>query len=120
MIVSRKDRACGKWSLVLILFLWASPVWGQIDRGTIQGLVKDTSGAVIPGAKVKVIQIDTNSTYDLTTNSEGLYLAPNLPIASYRVAIQAPGFATFSREPVDVRARVNIKVDAVLQVGVAT
>jgi hypothetical protein len=102
-----------------ILFL-ANPLMAQIDRGTIEGLVKDPSGAVIPGAKVKIIQTATNSTYDLVTNGEGLYVAPNLPVATYKIVIQAAGFATFSREPVEVRARVQVRVDAVLQIGAVT
>lgn len=81
-----------------------TPLIAQIDRGTIQGLVKDPSGAVIPGASVKIIQIATNSTYGLVTNGEGLYIAPNLPVATYKVVIQAEGFSTFSREPIEVRA----------------
>ncbi len=89
-----------------------TPLIAQIDRGTIQGLVKDPSGAVIPGAKVKIIQTATNSTYELVTNSDGLYNAPNLPVATYRVVIQAEGFSTFSREPVEVRAQVQVRVDA--------
>ncbi len=95
----------------------AAPLVAQIDRGTIQGLVKDPSGAVIPNAKVKIIQIATNSSYDLVTNNEGFYVAPNLPAATYKIVIQAAGFSTFSREPVEVRAHVQIMVDAVLQIG---
>ncbi len=98
--------------------LWSAiPLFAQIDRGTIEGLVKDPSGAVIPGASVKIIQTATNSTYDLITNGEGLYIAPNLPAATYKVVIQAEGFSTFSREPVEVRAHVKVRVDAVLQIG---
>ncbi len=98
----------------------AAPLIAQIDRGTIEGLVKDPSGAVIPGARVKIVQTATNSTYDLVTNAEGLYIAPNLPAATYRVVIQAQGFSTFSREPIDVRAHVKVRVDAVLQIGAVT
>ena len=97
-----------------------TPLIAQIDRGTIEGLVRDPSGAVIPGAKIKIIQTATNSTYDFVTNDEGLYIAPNLPVATYRVVIQAQGFSTFSREPVEVRAHVTVRVDADLQIGAVT
>ena len=109
-----------KWGLVLVLFLIAVPAWAQIDRGTIQGLVKDQSGAVVPDAKIQIIRVATNNTYDLTTNAEGLYIAPNLPAATYRVVIQKPGFLTVTVEPVEVRARVETRVDAVLKVGAPT
>lgn len=95
----------------------AIPSAAQIDRGTIEGLVKDPSNAVVPGASVKIVQTATNVAYDLVTNAEGLYTAPNLPVGTYRVVIQAPGFATFSREPIEVRAHVKVRVDAILQIG---
>jgi hypothetical protein len=117
---NHRKKRFRNWSLLLFLLLMAAPAWAQIDRGTIVGLVKDQSGAVIPNAKVQIIQIATNNTYDLTTNAEGLYIAPNLPASTYRVVIQAPGFAAFSREPVEVRARVEARVDAVLKVGAPT
>src|SRR3954447_14502548 len=104
-------------SLALLLFVAAFPVWGQIDRGTIQGLVKDPSGAVVPGAKVQIVRIDTNSTIELLTNGEGLYTAPNLPAATYRVVVEKPGFGTFKREPVEVQPRAQASIDVLLQPG---
>jgi len=96
------------------------PVHAQIDRGTIQGSVTDQSGAAIPGAKVKVTQIDTSSTLEFTTNGAGLYTAPNLPVATYRITIDATGFGTFVREPIEVRSRTEVEVDAVLKPGTVT
>jgi hypothetical protein len=103
--------------LALLLLVTAIPVWGQIDRGTILGLVTDASGAMVPGAKVQIIRIDTNSTIELSTNNEGLYIAPNLPAAAYRVVVEKPGFSTFKREPVEVQPRAQASVDVVLQAG---
>jgi len=65
----------------LFLVMAACQLFGQIDRGTIQGVVKDQSGGVVPDAKVLVIQTETNSAIELRTNSEGAYVAPNLPAA---------------------------------------
>ena len=93
---------CYVWFFCIMGILCSvTPLIAQIDRGSIQGLVKDPSGAVIVGASVKIVQTATNSTYDLVTNGEGVYIAPNLPVGTYRVVIQAPGFSTFSREPVE-------------------
>ena len=68
----------------VVLFASVLSVSAQIDRGTIQGVVRDQTGAVIAGAKIQIIRIDTNSTLDLATNEEGLYTAPNLPVGDYR------------------------------------
>src|SRR4029079_19570753 len=90
------------------------------DRGTIQGVVRDQSGAVIPGAKVQIDRIDTNSALDLATNEEGLYTAPNLPVGDYRVVVEQSGFSTTKREPIEVRTGVQIRVDVTLQTGGVT
>jgi hypothetical protein len=95
----------------------AMPAFCQLDRGNIEGLVIDQSGAVVPGAKVQVIRVDTNSALELATNSEGLFVLPNLPQGTYRVVVQKEGFATATREPVEVRPSVRTRVDITVQPG---
>jgi hypothetical protein len=95
----------------------ALPVWSQIDRGAIQGQVKDSSGGAVPDAKVQIIQIDTNSTLELKTNNEGLFIAPNLPAANYRVVVEKTGFSRLTREPVEVQPRAEATVNFTLQPG---
>jgi hypothetical protein len=101
----------------LILAVAACQLFGQIDRGTIEGVVKDQSGAVVPGARVQIIQTETNSALELSTNGDGIYNAPNLPVAIYRVVIGKTGFGTVVREPVDVRPRASVRVDVSLNPG---
>ena len=95
---------------VLLSLLVSAPGFAQLDRGTINGLITDQSGAIVPGAVIRVIGIDTNSALDLVSNSEGLYTAPNLPGANYRVVVQKEGFGTVTREPIEVRPRVDVRV----------
>jgi hypothetical protein len=83
-------------------------------------LVKDASGGVVPDAKVRVVQIETNSAIDLTTNADGLYIALNLPVATYRVEVEKTGFEKYIRQPVEVRPRAETTVDIVLQTGAVT
>jgi len=103
--------------IALFLAVAACQLFGQIDRGTIEGVVKDQSGAVVPNARVQIIQTETNSALELSTNGEGLYNAPNLPVAIYRVVIGKTGFGTVVREPVDVRPRASVRVDVSLNPG---
>jgi hypothetical protein len=122
-LTSLKNQAAAavKRSRVIVLvFFVAVAAWGQIDRGTIGGLVKDQSGLAVPSAKVQVIRIDTNSALDLETNMEGLYTVPNLPAAVYRVVFQKAGFGSVTREPVEVRPRMDVRVDVTLQPGAVT
>jgi hypothetical protein len=106
--------------MLFLLLVAAATAWGQIDRGTIQGVVNDPSGLGIPDAKVQVIQVDTNSTLDFETNMEGLYTAANLPAGNYRIVFQKQGFATVTRETVEVRPRMDVRVDVTLQPGTVT
>ncbi|MEO8597665.1 MAG: carboxypeptidase regulatory-like domain-containing protein [Candidatus Solibacter sp.] len=106
--------------LALLLAITFTPLYSQIDRGTIQGLVNDGTGAVIPGAKVQVVRIATNSALDFITNGEGIYIAPNLPAGDYRIIVQRDGFSSFQREPVEVRPRMEARVDVTLRPGAVT
>lgn len=118
-----KTRAVirGKPILISLLTLLAVAVaWGQIDRGTIQGIVTDQSGAVVPGTKIQVIRIDTNSVLEVETNMEGLYTAPNLPAGVYRLVFQRQGFSSVTREPVEIRPRITARVDVSMQPGAVT
>jgi hypothetical protein len=101
----------------LLFVLTVSPAYGQIDRGTIDGAVKDQGALAVQAAKVQVIRIDTNSVLELETNVEGLYTAPNLPAGNYRVVVQKSGFSSVTREPVEVRPRMSVRIDVTLQPG---
>src|SRR3954454_626406 len=83
-----------------LFVLLSAAAWGQIDRGTIQGVVTDPSSLALPETKVQVIGIATNSVLELSTNNEGLYTVPNLPAGNYRIIFQKDGFSTLTREPV--------------------
>ena len=102
----------------LILFLVFTPsIVAQTDRGTIEGLVADQTGAVIPNASVQIIQIRTGTALDFITNSDGLYTAPNLPLGTYRIIVKKQGFGTLTREPIDVRPNIKVRVDLALTPG---
>ena len=61
--------------------------------GAISGTVKDPSGAVVPNANVSALRVDTGIAQKVTTNDEGLFTFPNLFVGTYRLTIEAPGFA---------------------------
>ena len=115
------------WGLSLARLLLALAVlaangilFAQTDRGIIEGLLTDPTGAAVPNAKVQVTNIETNSTLDFFANELGNYLAPNLPTGSYRITVQKEGFRSVVREPVLVRAQSRMRVDFTFQVGSAT
>ena len=66
---------------ILAFALLTFSLFGQSERGTISGSVKDPSGAVIAGAKVTVINTATNQTSSLTSNGSGDYAASACKLA---------------------------------------
>ena len=107
-------RKLGVPSLLLLLFL--TPAVAQ-DRGTIEGIVTDASGAAIPAAKIQIVQEGTNASWRQESNQVGRYYAPNMPLGSYRITVQKEGFATATTGTVEVRSQANVRVDVKLQVG---
>lgn len=89
--------------------------------GAITGTVQDASGAVVAGAKVKIISEDTHETVrDLTTDSSGFYTANLLSVGKYTVEVTASGFATTKLTQVQVNITETTRVDAVVKVSTAT
>jgi hypothetical protein len=89
------------------------------NLGTIRGTVTDQKGASVPGASVKVSDLATDISRDLTTNSEGDYEAAGLKSGNYRVTVTAPGFSTTSLNAALTGSDV-VRVDARLEVGDAS
>lgn len=92
----------------------------QEITGDIRGIVRDPSGAVVPGATVKIINIDRGITVrQLTTDSGGAYVAPTLPVGTYRVEVDSGGFQKFIANNIVLNINDRRVVDARLQVGTA-
>lgn len=93
----------------------AAVLVAQQGRGTIQGVVTDSSGAAVPAAQVTVTGIATNQSFQTETTNDGLYQAPNLAVGEYTVAAEKAGFRRSVRSgiqlQVDQRAQVNIRLD---------
>ncbi len=87
------------------------------DTGTITGTVRDNSGAVIPGADVKVSAGAGGNDRATTTNSDGDYLAAGLPGGTYNLTISAKGFKTYRANGVVLRVGQKARVDAELAIG---
>jgi len=104
-------------SLLLIL---APAVWAQVDTGTISGVVKDASGAVIQDADVTVEQTTTKLKVHIKTNNVGLFAAPDLHPGIYDVSATAQGFETVKRTNVELRVQDRLSVDFELPVGEAS
>jgi hypothetical protein len=98
----------------------ASPIFGQADRGTIEGIVSDTEGAPIPAARVLIRRLETSDEILLSTNDSGRYVVPNLPIGLYRITADKDGFRTTEFDNLRLPSRATVRADFSLQVGSLT
>lgn len=79
--------------------------------GSLAGIVRDSSGAVVPNAAVTVISLDTGAKRDLTTDSEGHYLATFLQPGRYELMVSSPGFANVDQKNITVTVGSTNSVD---------
>ncbi len=106
--------------LFSLIIAFATPLRAQKDAGAIVGLVRDPSGAVVAGAKITVTDVDRGVAIDLTTNSDGEYVASPLKIGRYRVTVEKEGFKKSVAGPVEVNIQDRVAVDLKLDPGMAT
>jgi Carboxypeptidase regulatory-like domain len=109
-------------SALLLLGLTFSPrpAITQSTYGAIIGTAKDSSGALVPAANVKLTNTDENTTREAKTNSNGDYEFLNLLPAHYAITVTASGFETFTATDLLLVARQTLRVDPELRVGQMT
>jgi hypothetical protein len=102
---------------VLLAFVpLAAGVAAQETRGTISGSVQDAQG-VVPGATIRITNVDTNTTQVLVTNNTGYFEAPLLQPGTYRIAVEMAGFKTATRDGVALAVGQQTNLPFTLEVG---
>jgi hypothetical protein len=107
-------------AVVFTVVFAANALYAQSDVGSIVGFVKDPSGAVIPHAKVIVMNEATKEEHTVVTDSLGHYTVTNLLPGNYTVTAQASGFKMFQSTHNKLNANSTLSLDAQLAVGTAT
>ena len=107
----------GRRAFALGIYLLARSLSAQTDRGTILGTVADISGLMVPDVSIELVRLETKDVLELRTNRFGRYVGPNLPIGTYQVIVQAPGFQKAKQEPVRLEAQGNLHINFVLKPG---
>ena len=108
------------WQVLVCVFLFGATVLAQVNTGTISGTVSDSTGAVIPGAGVTILNVDTGISRTVTTDAAGRYRAPQLGLGSYDVTTESSGFQTSVRAGITLTVGREAAVDFTLQVGAVT
>src|SRR5438094_119840 len=106
-----------KLRAAVVLLLATIPGFAQLPTGTILGVVKDTSGAVIPGASLTIINIDTSLTRFGSSSEDGSYRFPALPVGRYRIEVMKEGFSALTRTGITLEVAQEATIELVLEVG---
>lgn len=104
-------------SSLLAVFVLASCAYAQEYRATVLGRVTDASGAAIPGAQVKAVNLDTAADSNATTAEGGDYVIPSLQPGRYRLEIEKAGFKKFVRPELTLNVQDRLTLDATLEAG---
>jgi uncharacterized surface anchored protein len=106
--------------LIVLALSFATASLLASTKSTILGTVKDASGAVVPGATVKVTSENMLITRVITSDSAGDYVAADLDPGRYTITVDLTGFKTFMRTGVTLDVEQSLRVDVSLEVGNVT
>jgi hypothetical protein len=99
------------------LLLAINSLHGQETRGLITGRVTDSSGAVVPVAKITAVNEQTNVSTEGSPTAEGSYTLPYLLPGAYTLTVEASGFKKLVRSGIEIRVADRVTVDLQLEVG---
>lgn len=103
--------------LLGFFLILAAPLAAQQGRGSIQGLVTDSSGAIVAGANITISNVDTNAVFTTQSSNDGNYSAPTLAVGNYTVSVEKQGFKRAVRTGITLQVDQRAEVDVVLDVG---
>ncbi len=116
--------ACISILVVFMLALYgligASASFAQSTGGRIRGTVTDSTGGAITGAKLSITNQANGLERDTETGTNGEYIFLEVPVGTYDVAINQPGFKKYLRKGIVLNLNEIVGVDIVLQVGGST
>ena len=115
----KRLNVCTILVLGFVVLFAAGPAKAQIgNSGSIEGIVKDSSGGVVAGATVEISYAVSGFRRETTTGADGEFKFTNVPFNTYHTVVTAAGFASFTQD-VDVRSTVPTSVQIALKVGTA-
>jgi len=94
--------------------------FAQIQLSTLVGTVRDSAGAIIPRARVTVVNTDTQFRSETITSAEGSYYVPYLSPGVYQITVEASGFRRAVHDGVIIRTGETPRVDIDMEVGAMT
>jgi outer membrane receptor protein involved in Fe transport len=107
-------------SAVCLLVFCGEKIEAQQATALLTGTIKDSTGALVPDAKVTLKNSDTNIARTANSDKSGEFLFTLIPIGRYEVEVQGGGFRKYVRKGITLEINQNARLDVVLEVGAAT
>lgn len=105
------------YALLFVCALTANTASAQAVSGSILGTVTDATGAIVPSAKVTILEVNTNQSRSINTNESGNYSFANVPPGRYSVTVEQTGFRKAIQEGVEVTINSTVRADMRLEPG---
>lgn len=106
--------------ILISVLAFNPPVRAQVASGQVVGTVRDSSGAVLAGAKIQVTNVETNVSHVLSTNASGEYVATALQPGTYTLIAEHEGFKKAVQAAFKLDVNQVVRVDLSLPVGSTT
>lgn len=106
--------------VVFSALTFSQMAWGQAFQGSLRGRVTDPKDAVVPLAKVTLIEDSTSVSSSTVTNQQGQYSFPVLKPSTYTLVVEAPGFKKLEKKDIIIATQSAVEEDAVLEIGAVT
>ncbi|HVB86667.1 MAG TPA: TonB-dependent receptor [Candidatus Dormibacteraeota bacterium] len=103
-------------SAVAVLLCASLSLWAAAN-GSLSGTVHDPSGAVVPGASVSLVNTALKTRYKTTSDAQGFYTFPTLPVGSYDLTVKSTGFQTQEKTGLAIDTDSALTVNIALQLG---
>src|SRR3984893_13830906 len=105
-------------TLLLVLAIIFSPTALRADvTGSILGVVRDSTQAVVGGARIVATNVQTNFRQETVSGADGSFRILALPAGVYKLTVTAPGFRTFTETGIEVKVNDQLHFDVTLNVG---
>ena len=103
--------------LLIVLVLGASPAWAQFETGNVVGTIKDSTGAVVPGAKVVLTNTQTGVTSERISDANGIYEFITVRPGAYVITAEKDGFSIALVDNIQLTVGARQRVDLTMSVG---
>jgi Carboxypeptidase regulatory-like domain/TonB dependent receptor len=115
-ITARRNRLRACVAGFVGLACSAMALWAAAN-GSLTGSLKDPSGAIVPQARITLVNAALKSEFTAVSDGQGFYTFPTLPVGHYDMTVEAAGFKTYKKMHLTIDTDAAVKLDVVLDVG---